>query len=150
MHRAPYAKLLSACLTVRVAITMTIIHLVSIDTLQIGCNPKLCVGFQVSTLAADATMRNHNELLMKTAQAVIFVDGSSVFYSALLSASKTYVEGFAKPHQQSSRTLIRDLQTAFQLLNDVQNLGPMLIVGFAKPSRVYFHENLNQIELFLR
>jgi len=43
-------------------------------------------------------------------------------------------EGFAKPHQQSSRTLIRDLQTAVQLLNDDQNLVFMLIVGFAKPS----------------
>jgi len=44
------------------------------------------------------------------------------------------LEGFAKPHQQSSRTLIRDLQTAVQLLNDDQNLVFMLTVGFAKPS----------------
>jgi len=47
-------------------------------------------------------------------------------------------EGFAKPHQQSSRTMIRDLQTAFQLLNDDQKLVPMLIVGFAKPSSCLF------------
>jgi len=47
-------------------------------------------------------------------------------------------EGFAKPHQQSSRTLIRDLQTAVQLLNDDQNLVLMLIVGFAKPSKTLY------------
>jgi hypothetical protein len=43
----------------RVAITMTIIHLVSMDTLQIGCDLELCVGCPVTTQAADATMRKH-------------------------------------------------------------------------------------------
>src|SRR6056297_1692661 len=42
-------------------------------------------------------------------------------------------EGFAKSHQTSSRTLIRDLQNTFQFLNDIMNLSPMLSVGFSTP-----------------
>jgi hypothetical protein len=45
------------------------------------------------------------------------------------------MEGFAKPRQKSSRTLIRDLlHTSFQLLNEYQRFVTVLHVGFAKLS----------------
>jgi hypothetical protein len=43
-------------------------------------------------------------------------------------------EGFAKPHQKSSRTLIRDLRTSYQLLNEYQRFVTVINVGFAKLS----------------